>query len=342
MPLIRKVVKVKKVLFLVDADSRIGLGHISRCMMLAKTLKRLKIESSFLIKKNSNIIKILNNLGFHFFILPKKEKTLLTIFKIHKKTKFSCIIIDMRDDIDRSFIKKIKQFSKIVIIGNKPSSNIFAADLIIWPEIKEQYPNNVIQSKPENLLVGNNFVLLGNKKSTKIRRESKRILISMGGTDKRHMTEKIIKSFKTHKHTFHVDIVITEFYKNAKKIIKMIENDNRFTIIQNQNNLIPLMQRATLGIFTFGVTAYESFYCGLPSMTVSHSKENDRAAKKMLPYHCMYYLGYHEDVDFINIAKIASRLSNNRRLVSEMSHNGKNLVDGEGVRRVAQVIHKII
>ena len=167
-------------------------------------------------------------------------------------------------------------------------------------------------------------------------------MLFRSGTDKRHLLEKIIRSFKIHKHNFHVDIVITKFYKNTKKIIELVKNDNRFTVIQNQNNLIPLMQRAKLGIFTFGVTAYESFYCGLVSMTISHSKENDRAAKKMLPHHCMHYLGYYENVDFMNIVKIASTLSNDHKLMNELSANGKNLVDGGGVRRVALVIRRIV
>ena len=335
---------MKKVLFIVDVDSRVGLGHISRCIMLAKTLKRLKIEPYFLIKKESKIIKMLNDLGFCFFILPKKDKrTLLTIFKIYKKTKFSCVIIDVRDNISQTVIKKMKQISKVVIIGNNTNPNNFTANLVIWPEIKEQYPNNIILSKPKNLLVGNNYVLLGNiRSSKKIRRGTNRILVSMGGTDKRHLTEKIIKSFKKHKHNFCVDIVTTKFYKNTKKIMDLVKNDSRFTLIQNQNNLIPLMQRSTLGIFTFGITAYESFYCGLPTITVSHSKENDRAAKKMSPYHCMYYLGYYDNVEFINIAKTAIKLSNDYGLARELSYNGKKLVDGNGAQRIALIIRKMI
>ena len=236
---------MKNALFLVDAGSRVGLGHISRCIMLAKMLKTLKVEPYFLVKKNVEIIKMLNELGFGFFVLPRKDRTkIATIFHIHKKTKFACLIVDVRENLNESFIKKIKQISKVVIIGNSTNPNNFTSDLVIWPEIKEQYPSDMILSKPRNLLVGNNYVLLGNViSSKKIRRESNRILVSMGGTDKRHLLEKIIRSFKIHKHNFHVDIVITKFYKNTKKIIELVKNDNRFTVIQNQNNLIPLMQR---------------------------------------------------------------------------------------------------
>ena len=248
-----------------------------------------------------------------------------------------------RRNISKSFIEKIKQISKVVIIGNNMNANDFKADLVIWPEIKEQYPSNIILAEPKNLLAGNKYVLLGNVKSPKeIRRESNRILISMGGTDKRHLTEKIIESFKTHRHNFCIDVIITKFYKNTKNIIESVKNDTRFTIVQNQKNLIPLMQRATLGIFTFGVTAYESFYCGLPSITITHSKENDQAAKRMSLYHCMYYLGYYEDVEFTNIAKIATKLTNDHRLIRQISCNGKKLVDGKGVRRIALTIHKMI
>ena len=102
------------------------------------------------------------------------------------------------------------------------------------------------------------------------------------------------------------------------------------------------MQKATLGIFTFGVTVYEALYCGLPCIVMSHSKENDLYAKKLNEYNCMNYLGYYKSVKFTSIQKIVFDTINNQKLLKDLSNNGSKLIDGKGSYRASQAIKNIM
>jgi spore coat polysaccharide biosynthesis predicted glycosyltransferase SpsG len=334
-----------KVLFLVDANKRLGMGHITRCLELARNLKRLKVSSYFLVSKNSSILQLIHDMGF--FVVQTSGNTSNNryessyISKICSKEKFDCLIIDSRTKRTKSFFKKLNKICKTVVISNDTHPSSLNANLIILPEIKQQYPTSFL-NKSTKMLVGSKYTLLGKLKRLKKIKRDNSILISMGSTDKRNLTKKIIVAFKKTKFNFHAKIVIGRFFKESEQLVKSLEKDKRFTIIKNKDSLIPFMQTSKIGIFTMGVTTYEALYCGLPSLIISHSKENDQAARKMSSLNCIRYLGYYKSVDFDRMPHISSELMNNPKLRTKYVKNGQKLVDGKGSDRVAKKIAEII
>ena len=284
---------------------------------------------------------MLNDSKFKFFI-KKNSDQLQSILTINKKIHFSCIILDTRQNLSKSFVKYLTGLCKVIIVRNNPNHEKLRVDLLIWPDVQKEYPKNITLSKPAQILAGNRYVLLGNLKQNNIQRNTNQILISMGGTDKRNLTAKIIRALKKSNHIFHANIIIGKLFTKKENVNKLIKNDERFTIIENKNNLIPFMQKATLGIFTFGVTVYEALYCGLPCIVMSHSKENDLYAKKLNEYNCMNYLGYYKSVKFTSIQKIVFDTINNQKLLKALSNNGSKLIDGKGSYRASQAIKNIM
>ena len=164
----------------------------------------------------------------------------------------------------------------------------------------------------------------------------------MGGSDKRHLTEKIIRVFKKTKFKFHAMVIIGKFFSNREKIIQSVKDDNRFIMINNNNNLISIMRTYKIGILTYGITTFEAFFSGLPSIVISHSVENDNYAKKTSIHNCMHYLGNYKSINFCKLPHIAFTLMKNHELCKKYSNNGKNLVDGKGTERIAKkIIHSL-
>lgn len=337
---------LKRILFRVDADRLIGMGHLMRCLTLAKNLRALGVESYFLTKINLQSSQLVNDYHFCLFTLPQginNEKELSTIVKLHSKIKFDGLVIDLRKSKPKSFFKKVNKICKTIVIGYLFHKNYFNADLIVLPEIKEQYPEDVILKSPQKLLIGPKYALLANSfpKKTKTRQKNS-ILVSMGGSDKIGFTEKIINAFKKSQENFHMSIVIGKFFKNDKHLIKIIDDDKRFHLIINNNNLIPLMQSSQIGIFTMGITPYEAFFARLPSIVISNSKVNHLAANKLLKYDCFNYLGHYKFINSKEIPFRAFALMKNSALSKKYCLNGKKLVDGKGSLRIAKKIAKII
>ncbi|WP_428324958.1 hypothetical protein [Nitrosopumilus sp.] len=336
---------MKCIIFRVDANKRLGMGHLSRSIQLAKELKKLKIKTYFLIKNEKESIKIIKEAKFPFFIfsnLSNDEKELSELMKLHKKINFDCTIIDVKKSKNKTYFSKLNKICKTVVIDNTNKNSLFA-DLIVWPWVKEQYPKNITKKFSDKLLIGPKYMQLGNFQRKKMAvKDKKSILVSMGGSDKRNITLKIINSFKKTKHKFHMNIVIGRFFSNHEKILSSIKNDERFSLIFKNNGLIPLMSKNRIGIFTFGITTCEAFFVGIPSIVLSHSIENDIYAKKTSDYNCMKYLGYYKKINFDKMPKMVFNLMNNSNDYKKYAMNGKNMIDGKGNKRIAKEIFEMI
>ncbi len=317
------------------------MGHISRCFELAKKIQKFNVMPYFLIKDDKRAIKLIEESGFQFSTLSKTdndEKEISMLMNLHRKIKFNCLFIDLKKNKSRKFFTKLKKICKTIVIDNTNRSSLYA-DLIIWPWVKEQYPKDVILKNPQKILVGPEYMVLGDiKKNKKNKKRQNSILISMGGSDKRGLTLRIINSFKKSRHKFHIDIVMGAFFSNNHKIHNAIKNDKRFAVITNNKGLISLMSNYKIGIFTFGITTCEAFFTGLPSLILSHSNENDSYAKKTSDYDCMKYLGHYRIINFNQLPKTTFSLMKNSALCKKYSINGQNLVDGKGSERIAKKI----
>jgi len=220
--------------------------------------------------------------------------------------------------------------------------NIVFSDMIVLPEIKEQFKIPTIIKKTR-LLSGPKYALLGQKyKKIKTKKQSNLILISIGGGDKRNLSIKLVNEFKRKKEKFLIKIVIGQFFNDVEKIKKLIRNDNRFEIQENVKSLIPLMKIAKLGIFSMGVTVYESMYVGLPCFVINHSQQNHIATQKFQKYQCFENLGYYKNLDFNKIPKQVFSIMKNKESLRKYSNNGKKLIDGKGSLRVSKEIRNLI
>jgi len=323
----------------VDANKNIGMGHLSRCMSLANELKKFQINSCFFINHNKDALELITKHGFHCFSISKNCNEYNKIRKLHHRIKFNAIFIDLRKTYTDDFLLKIKKICKVIVIGNT-NYNRTAIDLLILPWIREQYPRRLqLNSK---ILIGSKYAILGTTNRMVEKKLRNSILISLGGSDKRNLTLRIVRAFQKYNTKFHVTIIIGKFFTKQKEIPNIIKNDKRFTIIQNSNDLASIMRKHCVGIFSFGITALEAFQTGLPCVVLTHSKENDRFAKKTEKYHCMRYLGYYREINYSRLPETIFSIMENSKLCRRYVNNGKKLVDGYGSVRIAKKIAQLI
>ncbi len=335
---------MKNILIIVDGNKKIGLGHWSRCLELARNLKKDRINCVFLIKSKM-LLKYSKDEDFKIISYSSTENrkmVLKKIIQLNKKLNFDGIILDLRGKFSETFLKNIKKISKVIIIGNDDLENISLSDMVILPEIKEQFKIPSIK-KEIRILHGPKYALLGKKlEKRNQKKKTNQILMSIGGGDKRNLSIKIIKEFKKRKELFLVKIVIGKFFNDIQKIKNLVEKDDRFEILENVKSLIPLMDNAKFGIFTMGISIYEAMYVGLPAIVISHSKQNQRAAQKFKKYQCFINLGYYKNIEFNKIPNKVLAIINDENLLKNYSKNGQKLIDGKGSLRVSKEIKKLI
>ena len=73
---------MEKIVFRADASTKMGSGHVMRCLTLAKALKGNGAVVSFISRKHrGNLNNLISNEGFKVTEVPLLEKTRIKIDK---------------------------------------------------------------------------------------------------------------------------------------------------------------------------------------------------------------------------------------------------------------------
>lgn len=323
-----------KVAIRVEGNKKLGLGHVIRCLSIAKQLKKNSVKVIFIIS-DSGIKKIIEDRKYQVFMINKKNQESAAIKKILVNEQVKIIVFDSKKKTLSNILKEIPSKIKIVFVDNTRYQN--EVDLIVLPGIKEQFIKY-----PKNSIYGLEYVLL----NPSIRRSSRRkekntILLSTGGSDKYNITEKVVSKFLKLNAEFKMKIVLGKFYKEKDKIKTLIECDERFQVYDNPKNVTEIMNSCVVGIITFGITVYEAAYLRLPVFVISHSNENHKAALKVEQYGWSKYLGKYNEIEYQNMCKKILKYLHNKKSLQKMIKAGK-IVDGKGNIRVVNNIMKLI
>ena len=318
------------VLFRVDSNRTLGLGHLNRCLSISHQLKKKKVRCIF-VSKYHDTINHVNEHEFEGIFLQHTKSELASLKKLIIKYNINSILIDSKKKYSKKFMKEFSKITKIIIIDSLVGSDY--ANLIILPGLPEQF-----SKIPSNALVGKKYVILNsniikspNKKSIS------RIVISLGGSDKFNITEEIVKAFLKNPSKFKILIILGKYSTRADFIQSLISNDNRFELKQDPKNYTDLVASSKLGIFSFGISVYEAAVLRLPLVVLSHSNENHKTAKNLEKYGWFKYVGKFDEINYSKLVTDSLNLYKSKQLLDQMKINSK-IIDTHGSTLVAKKI----
>ena len=212
------------ILFRVDGGAAIGMGHVSRCLTLAKYLSLCGHRCIFVVS-DKIISELIKSQNFEVFRVNQNQKEEKFIKKIISKESCKILIIDSKRRSLQNIISSIQNKIKIIVIDNIRLAKV--ADLVIMPTVKENYKNF-----PKNVLIGLEYVLVSSNFTSHRKPRSKNtILISIGSSDKYNITQKLVSSFLQEESKYKLIIVVGKFYRQEHKIRKLVFNDKRIVVV---------------------------------------------------------------------------------------------------------------
>lgn len=317
-----------KALFLVETGH--GMGHIVRCLNLARLFEKYKIYPVFLTRGNQGIEKIV----YKKEILPTEFSEEEIENKINK-FKPDIFIIDILDP-NFKIINSIGKKDLIkVVIFDFVSKEPISADLIINPN-----PNMMdYKSNVAKCLFGPKYAILGDffrKNKKVIKKMASSVMVSMGGSDPRDYTSMAVEALKD--FGFKVSVIVGALSKNKKKIEKMVLGFNNFNFKTDvsQEEICKLMVESDLLLSTAGNTMYEAATLGLPNIVFCNHNRHMEVAETFSKKGAIINLGINPKIDIIK--ETVEKLAFNYTLRKIMSKSAKKLVDGKGTERIVKII----
>ncbi len=349
------------VAFRVDGSTSIGMGHITRCLSLAKEFKsnNYKVyfiskydKGTYVIRNNGfEVIKLKNNSsksvkGFYYGDKRDLEYEVKEIIKAIKLYNIQLLIVDSYNVTEKYFLELKNNINKLGYIDDI-NKFTYPVDILIngniYGEImdyKKYFSNEIMLLGSRYNLIRDEFKNLPNKK---INKEIKDVMITTGGSDPYNITTNIINMFSDTKQLNDVRLhtVVGRGFTNKKELKVLANKNNNIILYEDVKYMSKIMLKCDLAISSGGSTLYELCSTGTPTITfiIADNQINNVEYMKRRGY--MDTLGWYSDITKENLLKMINNLYGYKKRFT-LSKKTRNLVDGNGTKRIVKEVSKVL
>jgi len=267
-----------------DGSSKIGMGHVTRCLALANDLVS-NLNSSVIFAMHSHELGV-EKIKKSFPVTVKDKTEQITevewIIGIVKEKKVDALVLDIRHQLCANDLIEIKQRTDVVISSiDDPEDKRLVCDLVFYPPIVQVKEMNW-QGFKGRLFTGWNYVSIAKEFVFSQGRNKSgcyKIMVSMGSTDPLNMTASVIEALTFLNANFHAYIIIGKGNKNLFRIKSdLCKVKFSYTLVEDPPFMIDYMLASNFAVISFGHTAYELAAVGVHTLILSLTDDHNRSA----------------------------------------------------------------
>ncbi|OYQ63869.1 UDP-2,4-diacetamido-2,4,6-trideoxy-beta-L-altropyranose hydrolase [Pseudanabaena sp. SR411] len=335
-----------KLVIRADASTTMGTGHVMRCLALAQVWQDQGGKAIFVLaNKSSSLENRLISEGIqvvYLLVATGSHDDVNQTVDFAQKFNAQWIVVDGYH-FGTKYQKDIKDFGiKLLVFDDYGHAEHYYADLVLNQNIsahKDLYQSREIYTQ---LLLGTDYVLLRREfwQWQNLQREinpiARKILVTLGGSDPDNVTFKVIQALnRLNRDDLEVIVVIGGSNPHCEILQKLIADSSLvISLQQNVSNMPEVMAWADLAIAAGGATSWELAFMGLPSLVFTIADNQKAIAAELDRQSVIINLGWHKDVTVVQIGSVLQELISDLRKRETMSKKGRELVDGNGARRV--------
>ena len=331
-----------------DASRSVGLGHVARCLALARALRRRGAEVTFLCRSLPGDAgeRILRE-GFALQRLElashsESEDAAACLAWLQRRPGVRWLIVDHYElgaDWER-FLRP--HVGELLAIDDLPARR-HCCDLLLDPNLSAQPPGRDERGAgawlagPRYALLDAAFAAVGEARGAQVA-QARKVLLSFGGADGGGDTEKALRALAAVDWRGQVEVVIGPANERRRQIETLAARLPAARCLYDITaaEMAAAMGRAELAVGAGGGSALERCAAALPGLAIAQA-DNQRTPARLLAEHgAQLYLGESSTVDEEQIARAVLLLAENANLRHSMARRGRELVDGLGAERLAR------
>ena len=328
------------IFFRVDANERIGTGHVIRCLSIAHAFTELKEDVVFITAdhKADGLISEFRTICLNTS-WDDLESELGIFTKLIEECQPALVVVDSYF-VNATYFNVLRHIVKICYLDDMNASYWNVDCLINYNIFAEKLDYSFYKQDNKKLILMPQYAPLRdefqNLSSYNVRQKVTDVLISAGGADPEGITEKIMDEIcpVLESITFHFVVGML----NPR--IDQIKTKRRKNVILhiNEQNMSDLMRKCDIAVAAAGSTLYELCACGIPTITYTLADNQKIAADIFNQYGIMVNAGdcRNNDMFISNISIYLSELIDDYEKRAAISHTMKALVDGKGAMRIAE------
>ena len=343
------VTKPHSILFRCDASAEIGFGHLVRCLALADEICRIRgVRVGFAMRDGALGTDIVRQHGYEVFQLPSNwgAETLSRDYsewlgETMRWFDATILIVDVRDDLSCQQLKSLSGERRLIVLLDDLSDRRFAAGLAFYPPVPQVQKADWTNFHGERF-VGWEWTILRSQFAAPLRRETtggRSLLITMGGSDPAGITMQAVRAAESVDADFNATIVLGPGFRHKNALFELLAKArHQFMIRENVNDMRAQMMQSDLALCSYGMTSFELAASGVPAIYLCLSEDHAESASALAEAGAGWSLGVASDVRDQQIANALGKLLGDAGRRAQMSATARGLIDGQGARRVAEVL----
>lgn len=331
-----------------DANEIIGMGHVMRCMSVAKQLRAQGEEVLFILSE-AYAKQDIEKSGFACVCLDnhynEKNSEAAAMAATIKENGISKLLLDSYE-VTREYMSALKSCCRLCYIDDL---NLFRypADMIInYTFHTNQTKYDGMGYEDEVFLLGESYVPLRpefGQEPAAVKKQADSIFLTTGGTDEYDMIMGILRELQSDPKlaAMKKNVVIGKFYQKPEELYRLAEEYGQIEICHDIPDIWNIMRGSDIAVSAGGTTLAELCACGLPTVcfTIAENQLPNTAAYAaagivLLAGNVMTERSQVIDNVVSDVRMLAADFDKREKLVK----TAKAAIDGRGAFRIAEEI----
>ena len=321
-----------------------GLGHLVRCLALADELhENHGVAVSFAMRASPLASQMVKRRSY-----PILQPCDGAVFD-HEAWLRDCIlkagaqilVVDVRDDLPQAALNALAETGTIVAVLDDLSDRRWAADLAFYPPVP-QVSRVDWSGFRGRLCVGWEWIVLRSQfaESFPPRYNSKgSLLIATGGSDPAGLTLKAVRALDRLDEDFESVIIVGAGFCHRQALRDLLgQTRRRFAVREDVSEMSAAMAQADLAVCSFGMTSYELAAMGVPAVCVCLTEDHAESASGLVAAGMAISVGVDDQDTETRLAAAVEGLLVDKNARGQMSARARELVDGRGAKRIAEML----
>ena len=327
-----------------DGSPEIGLGHVVRCLALARELRDERLCSvGFAMRPGALGVSMVRSVGFAVLEAPVGvpfEQSAWLAGAI-SSAGAEILVLDVRDDLTLDDVRAIRRETSVrVALIDDASDRRLAADEVFYPPV----PQVLALAWPGfagRVHVGWDWVLLRHEfagEPVPAAHEPPVVLVTMGGSDPAGLTLEAMRALRRVTRSIGIVVLLGPGFGHDAELAPLVEACPHECLVVRDGDVRARMLEADLAVLSFGVTAYEAAACSLPAVHLCLTDDHALSSSAFADAGIAVSLGRADQVEETGLAEGVESMLADHVGRTAMGARARRLVDGKGAARIAEVL----
>ena len=328
-----------------DASFAMGTGHVMRCLALAQAWQDEGGSCVFALAEATPAVERrlrAEKCDISIVIAASgSQQDAACVVELAAKTHATWIVVDGYQ-FDVAYQRTLKAAGlRLLIVDDDARCGSYCADLVLdqGPDASEsQYRNRETYTQ---LLLGTRYAMLRRefKAWREWRREippvAQRLLVTIGGSDPEGLTSRLIGALReTAAPGLATTVVVGGSNPRRAELERANDGARSIYLACDPPNMPELMAQSDLAVICAGGTLWELLYMGCASLIYVRDEGQRQTIASLQAMGAVHNMGAVWEFEESRLRGAISELASSSERRAEMAQLGRQIVDGEGPRRV--------